>query len=198
MRKVSKEFTLYKYAELNPEAKQKVKETYQQRQEPIYFREDCECYLDEQFPESRLKVQFSLGYSQGDGLNIYGTLDLRDILPKLDGYTPKEIARLNHYLKVASCDYLMDQNHRYEYSICRRHDYTSTVLDDLERSDYRNIDEKLLNKFEHDIQVYMEAECGKLEKWGYDFFYEQDDALLDEWAEGNEYEFLENGEIWNG
>ena len=36
------------------------------------------------FPNSNLKVEYSLNYCQGDGLNIYGELNIKDILKYLD------------------------------------------------------------------------------------------------------------------
>ena len=75
----------YSYEELNEDAKAKVKQWY--LEDPIRnenFYEDVKNYLKENFPRSELEVTYSLGYCQGDGLNIYGKVNLYDFLEKLN------------------------------------------------------------------------------------------------------------------
>ena len=80
MRTVTKRYNVYKYFELSEKAKEKAKQWYldddfrPQEFERIYT-EDL-WYL---FANSELKLQFSLSHCQGDGLNIYGKLNLTDV-----------------------------------------------------------------------------------------------------------------------
>ena len=39
----------------------------------------------------------------------------------------------------------------------------------------------------------MERLCSDYEKYGYDFFYNVDDEVIEETCEANEWEFLEDG-----
>ena len=83
MRTATVEYKVYTFAELSESAKEKVRQWYLEGQEPYIFSEDCEMWLSERFRNSELKVQYSLGYCQGDGLNIYGTLNLYDMYEQI-------------------------------------------------------------------------------------------------------------------
>ena len=72
MRTATINYEVYKYGELTEGAKEKVKAWYLEGREPFVFTEDCEMDLENLFGENDLKVQYSLGYCQGDGFNIYG------------------------------------------------------------------------------------------------------------------------------
>lgn len=80
MRTVTETYNVYTYAELSEEAKEKANQWYldDSLRNEIFseiYTED----LKSLFPGSDLKMQYSLGYCQGDGLNIYGKLDLMDV-----------------------------------------------------------------------------------------------------------------------
>lgn len=73
MRTVTEAYNVYTYIELSEEAKEKVNQWYlddPMKSETIsdIFTED----LKKLFPGRNLKMQYSLGDCQGDGLNIYG------------------------------------------------------------------------------------------------------------------------------
>lgn len=93
MRKITVEYTVYDYSELSKEAKQKVKDWHLNN--PFRsndFSDICAEFLSACFPKSDLKTQFSLQYCQGDGLNIYGKLNLKDIASdELAEYLPADI-----------------------------------------------------------------------------------------------------------
>ena len=84
MRAINVTYKVYDFAELSEDAKNKVKAWYlnsfYQNEE---FSDRCKEELSHRFPKSDLKVQFSLGYCQGDGVNVYGTLNLKDVLYNL-------------------------------------------------------------------------------------------------------------------
>lgn len=87
MREITNIFNVYRYAELSQAAKEKVREWYLEGQSNLsyIFTEDCENRLAELFPNSDLEVQYSLGYCQGDGFNIYGEIRLDELLEKIAG-----------------------------------------------------------------------------------------------------------------
>ena len=72
----------YNYSELSEDAKEKVKNWYLFDLDMHYelFYEDIKMYLSEQFPDSDLQLCYSLASCQGDGLNIYGKLNLYDFI----------------------------------------------------------------------------------------------------------------------
>lgn len=84
MRLVNVTYKIYEFSELSEDVKTKVKEWYlnnfYQNEE---FSDMCKEELSHRFPKSDLKVQYSLSYCQGDGLNVYGTLNLKDVLYNL-------------------------------------------------------------------------------------------------------------------
>ena len=51
--------------------KKRVREQYLNGQDAEFFYEDSMTYINELFPNSKLDIQFSLGYCQGDGFNIF-------------------------------------------------------------------------------------------------------------------------------
>lgn len=75
MRLVNVTYKIYEFSELSEDVKTKVKEWYlnnfYQNEE---FSDMCKEELSHRFPKSDLKVQYSLSYCQGDGLNVYITL----------------------------------------------------------------------------------------------------------------------------
>lgn len=81
MKTIVKKFNIYQYSELNEEAKEKVRIEYLEnpiRKEGFInmIYED----LKNLFPSSELKVQWELSYSYRDGVNVYGNLDIMDLV----------------------------------------------------------------------------------------------------------------------
>lgn len=79
MDKYVKEIKAYTFPELTGEAKEKAKEWYLNDETLSWeltnnYESDLSCI----FPNSDLKVQWSLSYCQGDGVNIYGSVNMED------------------------------------------------------------------------------------------------------------------------
>ena len=112
MRKIQvvTEYELYKYEELDDKGKEKAKRKYLDGQDEFVFTDMVDEDLDLVFPNSKLKVMYSLNYCQGDGLSVYGTLAFEDIFNILMGngyptlvegiepFTEKEIETLKDYI----------------------------------------------------------------------------------------------------
>ena len=82
-RTVTTSYDVYTYDELSDEAKEKVKDEFlrvRQEYESDVFSDSCGTMLKELFPNSNLKIEYSLSYSQGDGFNTYGSLDVNDLI----------------------------------------------------------------------------------------------------------------------
>lgn len=186
---------VYKFNELFPAAQERVRNFYLENVEPEAFEETCEDLLGGKFPNSDLHVQFCLSCCQGDGLNIYGILNLFDALNLVrNKLTPEEQAELTTLLSLYSKYYDIPSNRRYTYCICDRHDYTRNLLEDIEYS-RSTVPYDLLRKFNTLIQNLLTDFCRDFEKDGYSYFYEVEDSDLEDWCKANEYEFYANGEL---
>lgn len=209
MKTVAVEYKVYKYNELSNEAKEKVKQWYLEGQEPFIFTEMVNDDLYNLFGKNNLDVQYSLGYCQGDGLNIYGEISAEDIFNCLEKHnggtqlekfenmlTEKEKKTILAYAKECNAIKL-PMNNRYCYSLA---DYIDIAEDwgyDLENySGYSNINTEALNKFENLVKGIFTELCRSYENWGYEYFYEIEEEELEEVCEANGYEFLEDGTVF--
>lgn len=208
MRTVTTAYNVYKYNELSNVAKEKVKQWYLEGQEPFIFTDDCEQDLYNLFGKNDLKVQYSLGYCQGDGFNIYGKIYAEDILKCLEEHnggtqleqfeevlTNKEKKAILHYAKRCGAIELPTNNH-YCYSLADYIEFVEDWKEELQYWEYRNINIKALEKFEELVKDIFSTLCKFYEKWGYEYFYEINEEDLEKMCEANEYEFLEDGTIF--
>lgn len=199
MKKFTKIIYGFKYEELNEQAKENVKQWY--LNDEILndlFNEDIEQYLKENFENSDLRFAYSLGYCQGDGFNIYGTLDLFDFLEKWHG-TEEDKKILTEYFEIKN-DFEFYKNHRYSYSCKfidkkRLVDTVEEYCEILKNYNVKNINENLLFKVLKDAIEFFEDLDEQFEKIGYKHFYEVDEDTLEEYCEINDFYFTENGDL---
>ena len=208
MRTATVDYEVYKYAELTEDAKEKVKAWYLEGREPFIFTEDCKMDLENLFGENDLDVQYSLGYCQGDGFNIYGKIYAESIFKCLENHnggtqlaefedvlTEKEKKTILHYAEECGAIEL-PMNHRYCYSLADYIDIYDEWETTLVYADYRDINVEVLKKFEKLVREIFETLCASYEKWGYEYFYEISEEDLEEMCEANGYEFLADGTIF--
>lgn len=193
----------YTYSELSEAAREKVKEWYLNRDwRADDFYEIVMCDLVELFPNSELKVTFSLSYCQGDGLNIYGKLNLYDFLEIWQG-TLEEKKQMQMYLeKSGVVVFEFDENHRYCYS-CKFldkkriancvYEIAEELIDD--GFSENEIDKKLIEYFYIDMLEYFENLDEQYEKDGYKYLYECDDDEVQECCEANDWYFTADGDF---
>ena len=96
-----REIKVYEYKELTEAAQKKAREEMEQDkinsdigndQFKMILDDNIECL----FPKSNLKYEYSLNSCQGDGFNLYGDLNLYDMLDKIqDKFNLKELKYLN-------------------------------------------------------------------------------------------------------
>lgn len=226
MRTITKEYNVYKYNELSETARKKVKEWYLKGQEPEIYTDLCMEDLNNLFHDNDLNVQYSLNNCQGDGFNIYGTINIKDIYnclknnnggSQLEKYTDmisdNEWKILFEYAEFCD-DIELPYNRHYCYCMADRIDIAENWYNALNNElDYidtvyigenkpvpnclKNIDINLLGKFENFIKRIFETLCNDYEENGYRYFYEIKDDELNELCESNDYEFLENGTLFN-
>lgn len=191
--------TVYSYEELSENAQNAVKEWYLEGQCDLYylFTEDCEEELKQLFPNSELKVQYSLNYCQGDGINIYGEIHLDELLEKFcNSFTEKERKFFNWIFSEYGTSYQMNPNKFYNYCICSQNNFSEDMDWWMESNYMRNIPKNTLEKFNQLAGEFLDSLCGNLEKKGYDFFYEVDDEELEDICRCNELEFTADGKIF--
>lgn len=198
MRTYTKDYTVYNYNELSEEAKEKVKQWLLNDDiRSKFFYEDIIEDFRCEFPRSELKVCFSLGYCQGDGLNVYGKLNFYDMLDKLD-YTDKEKRTLEFYFDNGDHWYTFSKNNHYCYSckfIDRKYIY-DTIDEFINNLDgYRNINTELITRFYNDFINYFDEYDHEQEKAGYKYLYEISEEEAAEECNANEYEFFIDGKI---
>ena len=186
----------YEYNELSVDAKENAKRWLLDGRLPEWYSEDVECWLSELFPNSKLDIQYSLGYCQGDGANVYGSLNMNDAIDYIkESLTDKEEKFLRWAAKTWWHDIELPENRRYCYSIKDQVYVYSSIFYDLQDDGYKNIKGDVLEKFEELLQNKLSALDGVIEKSGYEYFYEIDDVTAADECECNGYEFDEDGNI---
>ena len=201
MRTVTKTINLYRYNELNDKAKARVKNNYLEfLQECNIFYDDIISILNEDYPNSKLDIQYSLSYCQGDGANVYGTLNLRDILPYMKNLTEKERKTMEFYADKIHFEITFSRNRWYAYSLKdtdkNNGDLIQDIIDDAENAGIRDFNISLVRRVALFACDYFARIDKDYEREGYEYFFEVDEETLSEWAAANKYEFTESGEIY--
>lgn len=196
MRIATKEFKVYKYQELGAKAKEKVKLEYIEHTDPNNFTYNVMQDL-KNIGLQNLRPYYSLSYCQGDGLCLVGHIDFDKITPELKELFCKNFLlpaykifqRLKEYSRV-------DFNHIGSYYHKNSVDIDIYVDGSLNANKYNN-HRKLADKLITNIKEWYMNKCDDYEKWGYEFFYGISDEELQDFCDGMEYEFLEDGTIFN-
>ena len=202
MKEITRIEKVYDFDELSDSAKEKARNEYLN-----YFRcaEDFETFCiddlaNNHFPDSDLKVEFSLSSCQGDGFNIYGKMKLSEAIDFVMSKTDKlnENIRFFNWLKTLDYEIELSQN-KARYTYCYV-DYSIFAIDiecmlgyDGYTSNNKN-HFSMLCKFDKEFKQYIKELCKEYEKDGYKYFYEVDDEEIKEMWESNGYlGFYEDG-----
>lgn len=212
MRTVTESYNVYNYPELSAKAKEKANQWYLDA--PYRSQDLLEIYtegLRRLFPNSKLKVQFSLNYCQGNGLNIYGSLDLTDIFRAIRGkpycggaskgfrdiLTEHEWKTIEAYMEVCGRDIELPYNNsRYAYCVSDKTDFAEEWMERLVSQRYKKIQAGTIQKLQKSVADMFVALAGQYEKDGYKYFYEPDGEEIAEACEANGWEFLEDGTFY--
>lgn len=210
MRIYVKEIPIYAFSELSREAKDKAKYDFLCSELRNWdFQDMIENQVNIDFPHSDLKIQYSLSYCQGDGVNLYGKLSYLDMREKLkNNFTEKEIKRLDFcfltfygwtpYGRFASEDFgfILEVNHRYSYCKSNKGLFKDYVVDEMEYEYMRNIPYDLLDKFASLANSFIHKYCSDIEEMGYKYLYEIPDKEMEEISDANDWEYLEDGSMF--
>lgn len=212
MRTVTETYNVYTYTELSEKAKEKVKQWYLDDDfRVIEFDEIYKRDLHYLFPNSELNLQFSLNGCQGDGLNIYGKLDLLDVFRAIndktycgdtfkdfwDCITKHEQKTMEAYMKKV-CGSIVDLpcNRYYAYCVAYRVDFADNWFAELEYQGYKNIRIDTIRKVEKIVANMFTKLSKKYEEYGYQYLYEADEEEITETCAANGWEFLEDGTFY--
>lgn len=205
MRTITTEHNIYKFNELTDNAKDNAKNNILSiHHDTDTFYEMIKEDLKYLFPNSDLDVQYSLSYCQGDGLNIYGEVDVEDIIycvdtnaadglfEKYKNYLPEDMAK--DIIRYANdCGKIvLPENTRYCYCIADRCNVEADWEWELEYNEEENINNAALSKLNKLVSDMFTDLCGYWEKEGYDWFYEITDGKCADY----ELEFYEDGSIF--
>jgi hypothetical protein len=189
----TKTINIYSFEELSQESQEKAIEYFRNCKQNdgdllMFFSDDVTEQLKEQ-GWNDVKLQYSLGCCQGDGLSFSGKLDLKWFLENKYSY------KLPKYKVNALCEYIYSVHSKgntgyYCYAGKNQIEYDENYQDNIER---KNLD-KLWQDVLSEIKTSYLALCRKFEKQGYDeIAFQLSDECIKEEIEANDYEFLENG-----
>ena len=204
MRIETVDYKVFTFSELSEEAKEKVKERVLDDRSMFdtdIFTQDCIEHMRCKYGMDSLDVNYSLGYCQGDGLSFTGEVDIIDFLEYPSNkelleknFTPKELKRIaflyNELGNIKIERYTHHYYHRYSVSF----DYKSYLSDYLSGI---KLLEDTSEKFRRFIKSIFMEECSYLENQGYKFFYEISMDEVEELCDCYDWEFLEDGEIFD-
>ncbi|RGH54982.1 hypothetical protein DW846_01980 [Ruminococcus sp. AM36-2AA] len=206
MQHLIKIYNVYSYSELSDEAKEKAKEDYLND----YCRSEAltDIYMEDLkniFPNSDLKIQWSLNGCQSDGVNIYGNLNINDIfnLPNVtdmkwigDELTEKEIRTMKFYMSEYQEDIILPMNRRYCYCYINHIDFLADFYSALENIGIRNINSNVLCKIEGIIRKIIKELCNRYERIGEDYLYNISDEEMEETSEANDWKYFKDGSFF--
>lgn len=104
-----------------------------------------------------------------------------------------------YYAKECGWEITLPQNHRYTYCIVDRIDFTEEweyILTEI-TPPFKNLNKKLMNRFQQYIVDLFTKFCAELEAAGYHFFYSIDDEAIKNVCDINEWMFLEDGTLFS-
>lgn len=212
MRKITVEYNIYKYSELEENIKNKVKEKIESMivENNFYsLKEDLEYILNDVYNLTDFELNYSFTFCQGDGCCFYNIVllsyenlknnkDLNAFEKYItENYTPEEIEMIIKYLQEDNL-YLKKYNHHYDHKYTCSIDFGYYTAFYEEEKNSKEIDEinELIEKVTKDLEknVYYKI-CDHLEAEGYKRYNVSENEII-EFIELNNYEFYENGGIY--
>lgn len=209
MRKIVKEINIYKFDELKEETQNKLIKDFKEiliNDNFDMLSENFNYILKEDYNLYNFEINYSLSYCQGDGVCFYNN---KYNLLSYEVLKNKDIENANIFEKyIIENDLINDKLlyylcEGYNLGIFKRnsnYSYASTCFIDYEY--YYNDDEEgttsdYIDLIAEKLYILYLSTCEELEKIGYSN-YDVSNQEVKEYIEDNEFEFLENGEIYEG
>lgn len=188
---------IYSFEELSNEAKNFAIENHKNSENELFmdfFKEDCINQIEEAGFYDNIKLQYDLGYSQGDGLSFSCDRVEAKTLLRLFSEILGEGKEITSKVIISNCCFENTGNTG-NYCFASKSDIDFYI--DRYDNDFKNcnvIVSKVLEKLEN---LYIDL-CKKLEKNGYsEIEMQNSDEYISEYFISNEVEFLKNGSIFN-
>lgn len=202
-RTVTVSYDVYTYDELSPEAKKTARnEILDLRRDGAsdIFQDICYENLNELFPNSDLKIEYSLIYCQGDGFNTYGTLKVDDLLNVDLSHYPLMNAGITPLPDKDAIKAACDKAEISEIKIPGHRDHYGYSLADYIELDYypdglSEEEIELLNKLEGFAKDVFGRINSQFEEDGYAELYELSNEDAADEADANGWEFNEDGKL---
>jgi len=196
MKKITKEYQVLNFDELTEDVKDYVIDKWYESEDYPFLEEDISeellCF-DEYNIFENPKLQYSLSYSQGDGLSFEADINILNFLNNI--YSKK----LPEYKKRAIDEYIwkvysMGNDGNYCFASKSNIDFFCNYCDGVERPCL----DKLWDDILEEITEYYLDICYKLEKSGYSILdYRMNYNEFSETCEANGYTFLKDGKMFN-
>ena len=191
---------IYSFDELNESAKEKAINQYLEGfRETEFFTEDINGLLSTLFPNSTLDCEYRLSYCQGDGLNIYGTMKLKDLLNYYGKEKEKiDLTTLTFLNPVINepCEIEFKSNNRYGYYIEKETAINDSIIELFESCEIERIPYDSIENFAKETDEILRELCKRLENNGYSYFYDTDgieDEIKETWESNNYIGFKKDG-----
>lgn len=175
----------YKYNELTKEVQQNLKEKIVHSWGYMDdFHWKIQDMIENNFPNSDIKIQWSLNCCQGDGVNLYGVLDHRDAIEFIRKMQPDKLEEdFIKIIKFCDIDFKLPENPRYSYCYVSNVDVAIDMISEYEIITGEEPPEEwqaATKRFESVLIECIENLCEKIESYGYDYF--DTDYIDDEYA----------------
>ena len=172
-----KEITIigYKYNELSEKVQQNLKEKIVNSWE---YMDDFNCEIQDiicsEFPNSDIKIQWSLDYCQGDRVNLDGVLDYRDAIEFIKKKQLDEIEEdFIRIVKFCDIDFKLPENPNYTYCYISRADIAENLINEYETITDKEAPEDwqiTAKRLESILVECIEDFCKEIEDYGYNYF----------------------------
>ena len=205
MRKVIKEYNVYKFNELEKDVQEKVLERYTESEHEFYIDNDlyddmielAQNTLENYFKGAKYtNIYYDLSYSQGSGAMVEFNIDLKDLNNKYKMLSQKEINDLENFggtnVKVYhnGSHYCHERTFDIDWNDFIMYSYTSEYCENIEKVQ-KNID-AMIELFREDIVLMNE----EITHDGYKMI--EDEARFEEMAmeDIKTLEFLSDGSVF--
>ena len=201
----TEEVCLYEYGELSETAKENVKSWFLRSDIPMELAQhDCDTDLEYIFPNSNLSAFLSVGFIQGDRIEITGQMAYKDIVNihnrtnenPFDYFYGHEITRiraicLNNRLTSVDIDTSASFDEfelHFDYFIEANEDSIITSPHDWE----------LLDRYKESVWNYLQDLKEEFLHNTHDILLDTSDSTIIDTADVMGWEFTEDGDVYNG
>lgn len=205
MRKVTKEYKVYKFKELEKEVQEKVLERYKQDEYEFYIDNilyddmiDLAQYtLENYFKGAKYnRIYYDLSYCQGSGAMVEFNIDLKYLNNKYKMLTQEEIDDLENFggtdveIRHNNSRYYHERTFNIEWNDFTMYTYMDEYCENIEKVQ-KNID-TMIELFREDIVLMNE----QITRDGYNML--ENEAMFEEMAMDhiNDLEFLSDGSVF--